>query len=88
MKGLPTVAPESARFPSDYNFPETVLNDLAAAFPEKLIWGSDALFYSYADSNIQLMSSYSREVACLDSLPSALLERASHLNTLAWLHGN
>ncbi len=88
VKGLPTVAPESTRFPSDYNSPETVLKDLAAAFPEQLIWGSDAPFYSYADSNIQLTSSYSREVGCLDSLPSDLLERASHLNTLAWLHGN
>lgn len=88
VKGLPTVAPEETRFPSDYNSPETVLNDLAAAFPEKLIWGSDAPFYSYADSNIQLTSSYAREVACLDALPSDLLERVSHLNTLAWLHGN
>lgn len=88
VRALPTVALEGARFPSDYSSPETVLKDLATAFPEKLIWGSDAPFYSYADSNIQLTSSYAREVACLDTLPSALLERVSHRNTLAWLHGN
>ncbi len=88
VKGLKTVAPEATRFPSNYNSPETVLKDLASAFPEKLIWGSDAPFYSYADSNIQLTSSYEREVACLDALPPDLLERVSHMNTLAWLHGN
>jgi len=88
VKGLPTVAPEDTRFPSDYNSPETVLKDLAAAFSEKLIWGSDAPFYSYADSNIQLTSSYVREVTCLDALPPDLLEKVSRLNTLAWLHGN
>ncbi len=88
VKGLPAVAPEDTRFPSDYNSPETVLMDLATAFPEKLIWGSDAPFYSYADASIQLRSSYAREVACLDSLPARLLERVCHLNTLAWLHGN
>ena len=88
VKGLTTVAPEDTRFPSDYNSPETVLKDLATAFPEKLIWGSDAPFYSYADSNIQLTSSYVREVARLDALPPALLESVCHVNTLAWLHGN
>jgi len=88
VKGLPTVAPQDARFPSDYTSPVTVLKDLATALPEKLIWGSDAPFYSYADSNTQLTSSYAREIACLDALPSALLSKVSHLNTLAWLHGN
>ena len=87
-RNLPTVAPEQGRFPSDYHSPETVLRDLAEAFPEKLIWGSDAPFYSYADSKVQLTSSYAREIACLDALPPALLEKVSHLNTLAWLHGN
>ena len=88
VKGMPTVAPEDTRFPSDYSSPETALKDLAVAFPDKLIWGSDAPFYSYADSNIQLTSSYAREVACLDALPPDLLRNVSHLNTLAWLHGN
>ncbi|MCX6969938.1 MAG: amidohydrolase family protein [Verrucomicrobia bacterium] len=88
VKGLATVAPEDARFPSDYNSPETVLTDLAAAFPDKLIWGSDAPFYSYVDAKMSLRSSYEREVECLDSLPPELVEKISHLNTFNWLDGN
>jgi predicted TIM-barrel fold metal-dependent hydrolase len=87
VRGLPTVAPQETRFPSDYSSPETVMRDLAEAFPDKLIWGSDAPFYSYADSNIQLMSSYAREITCLDALPGDLRDRVCHRNTLAWLHG-
>ncbi len=88
VRDLPAVSVGGSRFPSDYASPETVLRDLAWAFPEKLIWGSDAPFYSYADPKMQLKSSYAREIACLESLPAPLLERVCHLNTLAWLHGN
>ena len=87
-KNFPAVASQSARFPADYSSPESVMRDLAEAFPEKLVWGSDAPFYSYSDETIQLQSTYACEVACLDSLPSPLLERVCHLNTLAWLQGN
>jgi len=87
VRGLPVVAENGARFPSDYNSPEIVLRDLAEAFPENLIWGSDAPFHSYCDQNIQLKSSYAREVTCLGSLPAKFQERVCHLNTLAWLHG-
>jgi len=86
-RDLPTVAPVEKRFTSDFSSPETVLQDLAAAFPNKLIWGSDAPFYSYADSSIQLQSSYAREVDCLNSLPDDLRDRACRQNTLAWLEG-
>jgi predicted TIM-barrel fold metal-dependent hydrolase len=87
LKGLPAVAVPGARFPSDYRSPETVMRDLAEAFPDKLIWGSDAPFYSYADKTIQLKSSYAREVACLDALPADLRDRVCRRNTLAWLKG-
>ncbi len=87
VRGLEAVAPVSRRFPTDYSSPETVLRDLATAFPDKLIWGSDAPFYSYADAKMSLHSTYLREVECLDSLPAELIEKISHLNTLAWLKG-
>lgn len=83
--GLPTVAVPGERFDSDYTSPSRVLRDLAAAYPDKLIWGSDAPFYSYGDANIQLRSSYRAEVDVLESLPPDKLERAACLNTLAWL---
>lgn len=82
---LPTVAVKEERFPSDYSSAETVLSDLAMAFPEKLIWGSDAPFYSYEDDKTQLRSSYWREVEVLNSLPEDVREAVAHRNTLAWL---
>lgn len=86
-RNLPVVAAPAERFSSDYSSPKTVLRDLAAAYPDKLIWGSDAPFYSYADKDIQLHSSYRREAAVLDALSSGQQELVSHRNTLAWLKG-
>lgn len=86
-RNLPVVAAPADRFPSDYSSPETVLRDLAEAYPDKLIWGSDAPFYSYEDKDIQLHSSYRREAAVLGALSPVLQELVSHRNTLAWLEG-
>lgn len=85
VRNLPTVAVPKERFSTDYTSPQTVLRDLAEAYPDKLIWGSDAPFYSYEDQNIQLRCSYAEEISCLNSLPEHLLERVAHRNTLAWL---
>jgi predicted TIM-barrel fold metal-dependent hydrolase len=84
-RNLPAVAVPEERFPSDYSCPETVLNDLADAFPEKLIWGSDAPYYSIEYDRLQIRSSYQREAACLNSLPDVVRDRICHRNTLAWL---
>ena len=85
IQGLANVAVKKELFPSDYSSPETVLADLASAFPDKLIWGSDAPFYSYEDDNLQLVSSYNREVEVLNSLDPAVRDAVAHRNTLAWL---
>lgn len=85
VRGLPTVAVPGERFDSDYTSPARVLQDLAEAYPDKLIWGSDAPFYSYEDAGIQLRSSYRAEVDVLESLPPEKLELAACRNTLAWL---
>lgn len=82
---LPVVAAPEERFPTDYPKPKRVLRDLAEAYPEKLIWGSDAPFYTYEGATKQLRSTYRDEVDVLDSLPPELHERVSHTNTLAWL---
>ncbi len=70
----PQVAPLDRRFPSDYTRPEVVLRDLAEAYPNKLLWGSDAPYQSFADrgSGLALFSSYAEEAACLDDLPELL----------------
>ena len=88
VKNFPAVAPPGARFPADYSSPESVMRDLAEAFPDKFVWGSDAPFYSYRDETLQLISTYEREVECLDSLPPELVKKISHLNTSTWLQGN
>lgn len=85
MRDFSAVAHRGERFSSDYTSPEKVLLDLAQAYPDKLIWGSDAPFYSYADDDLQLKSSYEREVEVLDALPTDLLKAASSTNTLRWL---
>ena len=84
-RNLPAVALPEERFPADYSRPDTVLRDLAEAFPGKLIWGSDAPYYSIEYDRLQIRSSYRAEVACLDALPENLRTRACWHNTLAWL---
>lgn len=85
VNDMPSVAVAEERFPSDYRDPARVLRDLAEAFPEKLIWGTDAPFYSYEDASLQMRSSYRAEVEALNALSPPLLERVCHRNTLAWL---
>lgn len=85
---LSAVATPQERFPSDYSDPARVLADLAEAYPAKLIWGSDAPFYSYADDEIQLTSSYTEEAGILQSLPPDVRQRIASGNTLAWLGGS
>lgn len=87
VAGYPTVAEPEHRFPSDYTSPATVLRDLAEAYPHKLIWGSDAPFYSYQDKDLSLVSSYREEVDVLNAMPQDIQERISHENTIAWLEG-
>src|SRR5690606_4515208 len=42
-----SIAPLERRFDSDYTRPAQVLRDLAEAYPNKMMWGSDSPFYSY-----------------------------------------
>lgn len=86
MEGA-TVATPARRFPSDYTNPAKVLADLASAYPEKLIWGSDAPFDSYVDENVQLLSSYRLEAETLHTLDDAVKTRIARDNTLAFLYG-
>lgn len=91
----PTVAPPERRFESDYTRPEMVLRDLAEAYPGKMMWGSDAPYYSFAArtqanaskpaGRAALISSYQAESAYLHALPAAERAGVGHDNTLAWL---
>jgi predicted TIM-barrel fold metal-dependent hydrolase len=85
LEESPCIAPPARRFPSDYRDPSQVLADLAAAYPDKLLWGSDAPFYSYVDEAMSLLSSYQREVTALRALDAAVVERIARTNTLNFL---
>jgi predicted TIM-barrel fold metal-dependent hydrolase len=85
VQGLPNVAVPAERFDTDYASPATVLQDLAAAYPDKLVWGSDAPFYAYEDNTLKLRATYREEVDVLHALPPALQDRVALRNTAAWL---
>jgi Predicted metal-dependent hydrolase of the TIM-barrel fold len=85
VQDRPAVAAKDRRFESDYRDPVRVLGDLAAAYPDKLLWGSDAPFHSYSDDNLSLMSSYAREVEILRALGPEVVARIASSNTLAYL---
>jgi len=85
LEDNPSIAPRSRRFSTDYSDPARVLADLAAAYPGKLIWGSDAPFYSYIDETMKLKSSYAREVAILRTLDADVVARIARTNTLTFL---
>jgi hypothetical protein len=63
-----------------------VLRDLAEAYPDKLMWGSDSPYYSFVavieGRRISLRSDYASEVAALRALPLQLQQQISETNTL------
>ncbi len=86
-KNSASVAEGDRRFPSDYRDPDIVLHDLAEAYPDKLMWGSDAPFDSWVDQNSSLRSSYVAEAKTLHSLAPEVKARVARQNTLAFLQG-
>lgn len=89
VRGLRYVAPPERRFPADYRDPTAVLAALAAAYPTKLIWGSDTPFQSYVakdgDSFVSLRSTYAAETDCLHALTPDARHAIAHSNLLALL---
>lgn len=88
--GMSFVAEPARRFATDYNDPKVVLRDLADAYPEKLIWGSDTPFESFvADEKetgfISLRSTYQEEIDCVRALPADAQARVGCRNLLDFL---
>jgi predicted TIM-barrel fold metal-dependent hydrolase len=85
----PIVASRERRFDSDYSRPAQVLRDLAQAYPNKLMWGSDSPYYSYVGVHdgmtIRLASTYAQEVSVVHALPLELQREIGETNTLACL---
>jgi predicted TIM-barrel fold metal-dependent hydrolase len=86
---LPYIAERSRRFDTDYTNPARVITDLAAAYPDKFMWGSDSPYYSYVamlgSERIALISTYEREVSALKAQPADVVDRIANRNIRAWL---
>ena len=86
---LPYIAPRERRFDSDYSDPGRVIADLAAAYPQKFLWGSDSPFYSYAaeisGKVLKLISTYEKEMTALRAAGDEVVTRIACTNTLKYL---
>ena len=86
---MPLIRAVTNRFDTNYSDPGRVIADLAAAYPNKFMWGSDSPLYSYAaklDGEIlRLISTYQREVEALKQSPPAVVHRIANVNTRNFL---
>lgn len=89
VSNLKVVAEPSRRLPADYAHPDQVMKALHDLLPDRMMWGSDAPFYSYAAKHdgevLKLLSSYEREVAALARLSEKEKTAIMHDNTLRFL---
>jgi predicted TIM-barrel fold metal-dependent hydrolase len=89
VAGMDIVAVPEERLDTDYSRPEIVMKALYDFLPDRMMWGSDAPFYSYAgthdDSTLRLFSSYEREVTALELLTEREKTAICHENTLQFL---
>lgn len=88
-KGLQIVAQGDRLFPSDYSRPGQVLIDLAEAYPDKLIWGSDSPYYSWRSKTekgwMELPSTYEKEVSYVREIPEPLQRKVAFENAIRFL---
>jgi predicted TIM-barrel fold metal-dependent hydrolase len=96
LENNPAMAAPADRFESDYTDHRRVLADLAEAYPDTIVWGSDSPAYSYICRRKQaeghwldfrLKGSYEDEVAALDSLNSELRQRVGGESALDFIFG-
>lgn len=92
----PVTAVGERKYPTDYRDCGAALTAFASAYPEKILWGSDAPYFSYVAPFVKpdgtrmtfdLRSSMTRELAALRALPDDLLQKAAGDNPRAWLYG-
>lgn len=93
----PAVPPPAERVDADYGHPQTALRQIAEAFPDTMMWGTDAPYYSYikkftdargVTEDERLRSSYGAECAILNALPRPLIQKIAFDNTVQFLFGD
>lgn len=91
VSGLEVVAVPERRLSADYARPERVLRALYEMIPDRLMWGSDAPFYSFAAAHegrmLSLFSTYGREVNAMSLLTEPERMAITRENTLRFLSG-
>jgi predicted TIM-barrel fold metal-dependent hydrolase len=89
VQGMKFIAPKDRRFAADYRDPTAVLQALAAAYPTKLMWGSDSPFQSYVAKTqgtlMSLRSTYEEEVDCFKALPPQAQTLSGQDNIIKYL---
>lgn len=89
VDGLQTVALPDRRLKTDYRRPEVVMKALYDFLPDRMMWGSDAPFYSYVEEKngkvLRLLSSYQREVDALELLNPTEQNAILYENTVRFL---
>jgi len=89
-----TVADPEKRFVADYSEPANVLQALAEAYPNTIIWGSDTPYHNFAQKHInakgelidcKLRANYDDEIKILKSLPKNLIDKIAWQNACNFL---
>lgn len=96
LQNSPAVASEDIRFPADYNDPLSVMTQLAEAYPDTIIWGSDTPFYYWIQKYYtgegkliqdELLCRFNEEAELLNNLPIKIKTNISYKNTMRFIFG-
>ncbi len=88
------IPPRKERFDSDYTKPAEVMKDLAEAYPDTILWGSDTPYHYFAQpwtdaggdkKDVRLKARYDDEVNILKSLPDRIIAKIAYENTMGFL---
>ncbi len=96
LQNSAAVATEDIRFPADYSDPLTAMTQLAEAYPETILWGSDTPFYywiqKYYTGNGELVEDklscgYKEEAQLLNNLPIEIKTKIAYKNSMRFIFG-
>jgi len=96
LQNSAAVAEEDIRFPADYSDPQTAMTQLAEAYPETILWGSDTPFYYWIQKYFtakgelvedKLPCGYKEEAQLLNNLPIEIKTKIAYKNSMRFIFG-
>ncbi|MBI2441325.1 MAG: amidohydrolase family protein [Lentisphaerae bacterium] len=96
VENHPAIAAKPHRFHADYRDHAAALQRIAAAYPVKILWGSDTPAHYWKsvfrdargmEIRLNLACGPTTEADCLRKLPAQLARRIAHNNTVRFLFG-